>query len=487
MSKPPIVMWTARELSRAIHAREVSSVEVMTAYLDHIDRLNPVFNAIVSRVPRQEALSEAASRDAALAAGEPAGWMHGFPAAVKDLDAVRGLPWTQGSPLFADIVAARDSIQAERMRASGAVFIGKTNVPEFGLGSHTYNPVFGPTRNAYDERLSAGGSSGGAAVALALRMLPVADGSDHAGSLRNPAAFNNLYSLRPSYGRIPEDGVDVFSSQLTVNGPMARTARDLAMLLSVQAGPDRRAPLSVLEDPRRFAELADAPAPSLTGRRIAWLGDLGGTLPYEAGVAAQCEAALKVFESLGCIVEPLALEFPVEQVWSEWLVLRAAGGAQRLGPLYADPKRRALLKPEAVWEIENGLSISTERLAQATAFRSRWYQEVRRLHEHYDALALPSAQVFPFDVNLTWPREIAGRPMDTYHRWMQVVIPGTMSGCPVANIPTGFDERGLSMGMQLIVPMHREIEALEFAIAHDEAMPWPSRRLPPVLGTAQAA
>jgi amidase len=481
MTADPIVMMNARELSRAIHAREVSCVQVMNAYLDQIETHNPRVNAIISMPSRSSLLAEAALRDTVLASGVATGWMHGFPAAVKDLDSVRGLPWTQGSPLYATFVGVKDSIQVERMRASGVVFVGKTNTPEFGLGSHTYNPIFGATLNPYDERLTAGGSSGGAGAALALRMLPVADGSDHAGSLRNPAAFNNLYSLRPSFGRIPDESTDVFSTSLGVVGPMARTADDLAMLLSVQAGPDTRAPLSINEDPAVFAALAGAPLPDLTGKRIAWLGDLGGLLPLEAGVADVCLQGLKVFEQLGCEVEPLALEFPVEQVWMNWLVLRAALMSQKLGAAYDDPKMRALLKPEAVWEVENGLRLTPKQIADATMFRTRWFNEVRRLHRHYDALVLPSAQVFPFPVEQHWPTQIAGRTMDTYHRWMQVVIPGTMSGCPIAGIPAGFNDAGLPMGMQMIFPMHREADALAYARAYDSLAPWPMQRLPPAL------
>jgi amidase len=239
----------AHALSRAIRSRAISCVEVMSAYLDHIERVNPHVNAIVSLRDRGELLGEARRRDEELARGDGKGWMHGFPQAIKDLAATKGIRTTQGSPLYRDAVPTADAIFVERMKAAGSIIIGKTNTPEFGLGSQTYNPVFGPTLNAYDQGRTAGGSSGGAAVALALRMLPVADGSDHAGSLRNPAAFNNVLGLRPCYGRVPSNDDEVFIPQLGVAGPMARTVADLAALLSVQSGYDPRVPLSIREDP----------------------------------------------------------------------------------------------------------------------------------------------------------------------------------------------------------------------------------------------
>ncbi|MDX3906235.1 MAG: amidase [Pigmentiphaga sp.] len=478
MSLNPLLL-DATELAQAIATGQVSCREVMAAYLDRIERCNPAVNAIVALRPREELEAEAARADAELAQKGPQGWMHGFPIAVKDLDPVRGLPWTEGSPAYRDRVAAADSIQVERMRASGAILIGKTNTPEFGLGSHTYNGVYGVTRNPYDAGRSAGGSSGGAAAAVALRMLPVADGSDHAGSLRNPTAFNNVYGLRPSYGRVPALQADVFANTLGVAGPVARNPRDLANLLAVQAGPDPRAPLSIREPPSVFAHHARAPSASLRGRRIAWLGTLGGHLPMEPGVTAVCERALSVFEDLGCVVEPVALDFPVEAIFEQWLVLRAWAIYRQLRPLYEDPVKRAMLGDQAQWELENGLRLTPAGLAEAEAFRTRWFHFVAALHRQYDVLALPSAQVFPFDAAWKWPTEIAGRAMDTYHRWMEVVIPGTMSGCPVIGLPAGFDERGLPMGMQLIGPMHGELLCLDMARAYDDATSWARRRPPP--------
>ncbi|HYU16824.1 MAG TPA: amidase family protein, partial [Candidatus Acidoferrum sp.] len=272
-----IVYLDAAPLAQAIRSRQVSCAEVMTAYLDHIDRVNPLVNAIVSLRDRESLLEEAAERDRQLAHGEYLGWMHGMPHAVKDLVPTRGIRTTWGSPLLADFVPAADDIIVERLRGAGAILIGKTNVPEWGLGSQTYNNVFGTTLNAYDRSRTAGGSSGGAASALALRMVPVADGSDHAGSLRNPAAFNNVLGFRTTFGRVPGAELDPFQARLGVVGPMARTVTDLALLLSVLAGFDARAPLSTRESPERYAGSLDR---DFTGTRVAWLGDLGGHLRF---------------------------------------------------------------------------------------------------------------------------------------------------------------------------------------------------------------
>jgi amidase len=481
---PEIVLWDACQLSEAIHRRAVSCVEVMTAYLDHIERVNPRVRAIVSLEPRASLLAQARERDLALARGESLGWMHGFPHAVKDLLMTRGIRTTWGSPLFADFVPGEDAIAVERLRGAGAILIGKTNVPEFGLGSQTYNPVFGTTLNAYDPTRTAGGSSGGAAVALALRMLPVADGSDHAGSLRNPAAFNNVLGFRPSFGRVPSADADVFRPALGVVGPMARTATDLARLLSVLAGHDPRAPLSIRESPAAFAAALDR---DVRGLRIGWLGDFAGYLPFEPGVLELAHTALRGLTDAGCSVDEVRLDHPMERVWQSWLVLRAAEVGAVLRPHGSDPARRAQLKPEARWELERGAALSATELSDASIERSRWYRVVRGLFERYDFLVLPSAQVFPFDAETHWPRSIAGRALDTYHRWMEVVVPITMSGCPALNVPAGFSAAGLPMGIQLVGRPHDELGCLQLARAYEQATRWVERHPPPGAGIAPPA
>ena len=470
-------------LSDAIRTRRVSCVEVMRATLDHVAALNPQVNAIVSQQPEDGLLRQAERRDEELARGEWRGWLHGIPQAIKDLELVAGILSTQGSTAFENFVPTTDSIVVERMRAAGAIIIGRTNVPEFGLGSHTHNPVHGTTLNAYDQGRTAGGSSGGAAVAVALRMLAVADGSDLMGSLRNPAAYNNVFGLRPSHGRVPS-GRDAFLPTMSCNGPIARTVPDLAMLLSVQAGYDPRVPLSIREDPAVFTRALDR---DVTGVRIAWGGDLGGHLPFEPGVLDLCEGALKAFEHLGCVVEPVVPDYPMADVWEDFTVLRSWQTSTALGPVHDDPAKRATMKPEAIWEVERGLALSARAVARASAGRSAWYGAFRALLDRYDYFVLPSAQVFPFDAGIRWPDTIAGRPMDTYHRWMEVVAPVTMTGCPALNVPAGFNNDGLPMGLQIVGRNRGEWDCLQLAHAYDQATGWTRRRPPALLARATAA
>ena len=474
-----IVELDAIELSRAIHARQVSCHEVMQAYLAQVERFNPTVNALVSLRSHEDVLDEAAQRDRELDQGQSRGWMHGMPQAIKDLAATQGLRTTLGSPLFAEHVPQEDAISVARVRASGAIIIGKTNVPEFGLGSQTYNSVFGTTGNAYDPRLVAGGSSGGAAVALALRMLPVADGSDMMGSLRNPGAFNNVFGLRPSQGRVPHGPApELFVQQLATEGPMGRSVADVARLLSVQAGYDPRVPLSLKEDP---AVLGEPLQRDFKGARLGWLGDYNGYLPMEDGVMSLCESALKDFAALGCEVEHCQPEFSLERLWQTWLVHRHWLIQGSLGAAYADPQKRALLKPEAQWEVQGGLQLSAADVYQASINRSDWYRALGKLFERYDFLLLPTAQVFPFDAQQAWPRLVAGREMDTYHRWMEVVIGPTLAGLPSMNVPVGFNPQGLPMGLQIIGPAQADRAVLQLAYAHEQLTRWVQRRPPACL------
>ncbi|REC94417.1 amidase [Kushneria indalinina] len=462
-----IVGWDASRLSEAIHAREVSCREVMRAYLGHIDRCNPRVNAIVSRRDDDVLLREADQCDLELQQGKSRGWLHGIPQAIKDLTDAKGLPTSMGSPLLAGQIAERDSLMAGRMRQAGALFIGKTNTPEFGLGSHTFNEVFGVTCNPWQPALSAGGSSGGAAAALACRMLPVADGSDMMGSLRNPAAFNNVFGLRPSFGRVPVLSTgDNFGQQLSTAGPMARSVADLARLLSLQAGPHPSVPLSIAEDPGLLLPPFDAPP---AGARIGWIGDWQGYLAMEEGIVPLCEKALGVFQALGCEVEHVTPEMDPDSLWSSWQVLRQWSVAGNLASIWQDDSRRDALKPEACWEIERGVALSAMQVLEANRIRSRWYACLIKLFEYFDYLALPSAQVFPFPVAQRWPTEIDGRSMDTYHRWMEVVIPGSLSGCPVISLPAGFGPMGLPMGIQLIGRHRAERAMLALASAYEAA------------------
>jgi len=465
-------------LAAAIKNKKVSCVEVMTAYLDHIERINPKVNAIVSLQPRDMLLAEAKAKDEDLAAGRYAGFLHGLPLAPKDLTAAKGIAFTDGSPLFKDRIAQEDSLVVARMRAAGGIMIGKTNAPEFGMGSQTYNPVFGTTLNAYDQRLTCGGSSGGASVALATRMLAVADGSDNCGSLRNPAGWNNIFGFRTTFGRIPSGG---FLFDTSVTGPMARNVPDLARLLSVQAGPELKEPLSIDEDPGLFA---GSLAMNVKGVRIGWLGDFADAdskgLAMEPGVLDVCRAALKTFGDMGVGVSEVKVPASAEDTWQAYTRLRCWASAANYGALYDDPARRAQLKPEAQWEVEQGRQVTGADVPHLLAARLHWYQAFVSLFEAHDFLVAPTAQLFAFDARTHWPAEIAGRKMDTYLRWMQVCGLITMTGCPVLAAPAGFDPKGRSMGIQIVGKPRREIDCLKLANAYDAATRWPGKRPSPL-------
>jgi len=464
--------FSAVDLADAIRHREVSCVEVMSAYLARIEALNPSVNAIVALREPDVLLREAAARDDQLTRGECLGWLHGFPFAVKDLAAAEGLLWTEGSPIYARRVADIDDLFVRRVKDAGAIVVGKTNVPEFGLGSQTYNRVFGATATPYDTSRTAGGSSGGAAAALALRLLPVADGSDYLGSLRNPAAFCNVLGFRPSYGRVPTVG---FVAHPSVVGPMGRTVDDVAALLTVLAGPDDSAPLSL--GAGAFTA-PDTPARDWRGVRIAWVGDFGGYLATEPGLLDICRAASKVFEDLGCQVEEAVPDYPPERIWSMVVTWRRWSALKR-HDLYADPTTRAELKPELVWEIEHGLRLSALDVARVEVARTEWYDAALRFLDTYDFVIAPSAQVFPFPLEVHWPREVDGRPMDSYHRWMETVAPWSMTGLPVLGMPAGFDDRGLPAGIQLIGRPRADTELLQLARAYEERTNWVRDHPPP--------
>ena len=468
----------AHELSALIHSHQVSCRDVMQATLARIAAVNPLHNAIVSLRDEGELLREADTFDQRLRTHGSMGWMHGMPQAIKDVSQTAGLRTTLGSPLLRNFVPTVDNLMVERMRAAGCIVIGKTNVPEFGLGSHSFNEVFGVTRNAYDSSRSAGGSSGGAAVALATRMLAVADGSDFMGSLRNPAGWNNVYGFRPSQGRVPFwPAQDVWVTMMGTEGPMGRTVKDVAMLLDVQAGFDARVPLSIAATEQFGAAIDDARPMPCQGIRIGWLGNLGGYLQMEPGILATCEQALRRMEGLGCRVEPTALGYPPERVWQTWLVWRRWVVAARIAPHLAKPENRALIKPEALWEFDQGQGLTGTQTMEASTQRSAFYQHMLKLFERYDVLALPSAQVWPFDAALRWPSHINGVAMDTYHRWMEVVIYATLAGLPSISVPAGFSAAGssggtpagLPMGLQLIGKPQADKAVLQLAHAYEQA------------------
>ena len=471
-----LTSMSASQLSAALKQRQISScVEVMQAYLERIHRYNPVYNVIVSMVDDDELVKQAELADHALDKGEYWGWMHGMPHAVKDLADAKGLPTSKGSPIFAGTVAEEDDFMIARIRSQGAIFIGKTNAPEFGMGSQTYNAVFGATGSAYDPNLTAGGSSGGAACGLATHMLPVADGGDLMRSLRNPGAFNNVIGFRPTQGRVPGGGNDLFYQQMGTGGPMGRNSEDTIRLLHSIAGYDPGQPLS-LRDRLPIAE--EFSAHDLQGLRIGWMGDYEGYLTTEAGILELCEASLETLTEHGAIVEPRTPQYDMDRLWQTWLTLRH-WTRHSMTRLYDDPDSRKRLKPEAVWEIEGSFDTSAEQIYEAGIARADWFRALRRLFEEYDLLVLPTAQVFPFKKSIHWPATINGKKMDTYHRWMEIVIAGSLAGVPVVNVPAGFDRQGRPMGMQVMGPFGEDRLVLEFAMAYEKVTEHLARR--PVL------
>ena len=460
---------SAAGLLAMLRDRKLSAAELMQATLDRIAAVNPGLNAVVGLDDPDSLMAAARAADGAGDRGP----LHGLPIAVKDLVNVKGLRSTFGSPALKDFVPTADDLIAARMRAAGAILIGKTNTPEWGLGSHTFNPVYGPTRNPYDPSRTAGGSSGGAAVALAAGMIALADGSDMMGSLRNPAGWCNVYGFRPSWGWVPADPVgEMFLHQLATLGPMARNPQDLGLLLDVIAGPDPRQPHGTLGRPVGPIEAMD-----LTGIRLGWLGDWGGAFPCEDGVLATCEAALRTFADMGATVEDLAPPFDADAMWRSWVDLRAWAVAGKLGPLM---DQGWPMKDSAEWEIATGRALSAMDVQAASLIRSDWFRRAAHLFETFDAILLPTAQVWPFDVTIDYPRAVAGHAADTYHRWMQVVVPASLLGLPALAVPAGFGDAGLPMGLQIIGPRGSDERLLRIGAAWHDATDWPGTR-PPAL------
>ncbi|QIE44766.1 amidase [Pseudohalocynthiibacter aestuariivivens] len=452
----------ARAQITAIVSGRLSAEDLMRASLTRIESANGPANAIVSMRSADDLMAEARSADRAEARGP----LHGLPVAIKDLANARGLPTSQGSPLFAGQMADADDLHVARMRAAGAIIIGKTNTPEFGLGSQTFNQVFGVTPNPYDADRTCGGSSGGAAVALAYGMVSLADGSDMMGSLRNPAGWCNVYGMRPSWGVVPgEVRGDTFLHQISTNGPMARSPDDLKLLLEVMAGPDPRQPHGRALEPAHGA-----------GRRIGWLGDWGGMMSFEPGILALCEAALEAID--GAEVDALTAPFARDALWQSWTDLRSWAVGASLAPMMADETMRARLKPEAVWEAERGAAMSAMRVHRASVTRSEWFMAADALFERYDVLAMPTAQVWPFGHDQAWPKTINGVEMDSYHRWMECVVPASLIGLPVVAVPAGFGGNGLPMGMQLIGRRGADRDLLALAETYHRATGWPQARPP---------
>ncbi|MGZ6709085.1 MAG: amidase [Solirubrobacteraceae bacterium] len=455
-------LWrrSATELAAAIRRREVSCVEVMQAHLARIEAVNPLLNAIVT-LDAELGLREAAAADAALGRDEAPGPLHGLPMAIKDLEDTEGMRTTYGSPIYRDHVPTADTLMVARLRRAGAIVIGKTNTPEFGAGSQTFNPVFGATRNPSDRARTPGGSSGGAAAAVASGMLPLADGSDLGASIRNPASFCNVVGLRTAPGRVPVVPSDSAWNPMGVLGPLARNVQDAALLLRAMAGPDPRAPLS-LDDPPQTFVLGEGVDPR--GVRIAWSRNLGD-LPVEPVVTAVLEDHRAALEAMGCVVEDVEPDLTAADDAFE--VLRGVGYAQAFGPLLESQGDQ--LKETIRWNTRVGLALSGADVARALGLQTEMYERMRALLERYDALALPVSQVAPFAVEQEWVTEIAGAAMGSYLEWMRSCSRITVTAHPALSLPAGFTPDGLPVGLQLVGRQRGELALLRLAAAIEQA------------------
>lgn len=458
-----IVFQPARKLARLLRTRKLSTVEVMKAFIAQVERVNPEVNAIVTFLP-EAALKEAKKVDAkrARAASKDAiGPLAGLPIAYKDMIPTKGIRTTLGSRIYADNVPAEDHLLVERLKAAGAIAIGKTNTPEFAAGSQTFNEVFGATFNPWDLTKTCGGSSGGAAVAVACGMLPFADGSDLGGSLRNPGNFNSVVGFRPTPGRVPTyPAVDTWAS-LSVLGPIARSVDDAAFLLSAMAGPDNRSPIALPEPGSLFARPLNRDFRKV---RVAWSKNLGG-LPVDPRVTAVLERQRKVLENLGCIVEEAEPDLTgADEVFQ---VLRALGYVQRLGPLLE--KHRKLMKDTVVWNTEQGLAMDAARIARAMSMRADLYRRMREFLARYEFLCLPVNQVPPFPVTQPWVDTIAGVKLATYIDWMKTCYQVTVTSHPAISVPAGFtdDASPLPVGLQIVGRYKEDFGVLQLAHAFE--------------------
>lgn len=449
---------SAVELSARLRRGDVSARDVMAAHLARIERVNPRVNAVVTLVA-DRAMADAAKADEAATRGGPLGVLHGLPVAHKDLVDTSGIRTTRGSRFYRDHVPTRDAPIVTRIRAAGAVTLGKTNTPEFGAGSQTFNAVFGATRNPYDVTRTCGGSSGGAAVALACGMVPIADGSDTGGSLRNPAAFCNVVGFRPSPGRVPSDGSSW--SPLSVSGPMARSVADAALLLSAIAGPEARNPLSLADDGSRFGGALDR---DFTGARVAWWTSLGG-IPFEPEIREVVDANRRVFEALGCVVEEAEPDFTgVDQAFP---VLRVSANHPRYAPLVSE--RPEWVKDTIQYEVAMAERLTGADVGRALARQAAMFDEARRFFERFEYFVLPVTQVAPFDVAVPYPTDVAGVKMATYIDWMRSCWYVTFMATPAISVPAGFTPRGLPVGLQIVGRHRGDWSVLQMAHAFEQA------------------
>jgi amidase len=458
---PEIYYMSAVEMARLIRTKKLSAREALAAQLKQIERVNPKVNAIVTLVPEMAAAA-AAKADEKQAHGEKLGPLHGLPVAHKDLVDTKGIRTTYGSLLYKDFVPAANDLVVERLQRAGAITIGKTNTPEFGAGSQTFNKVFGPTHNPYDLTKTCGGSSGGAAVALACGMVPVADGSDAGGSLRNPAAFCNVVGFRPSIGRVPNPTGAFGWSTLSTSGCLGRSVADLALGLSVLAGPDARAPLSINEPGERFARPLDR---NFKGVRVAWFKDLGG-VPFDAGVRSIVDGHRKTFEGLGCIVEQAEPDFAPAEI--SFRIIRAwNSAAAHRTRMREHPDAMSSYKDTLRGEIEEGLRLTGEDIARAETAHAQMWRRFQVFLEKYEYFILPTTQVPAFDIKLEYPPEVAGVKMVNYIDWMKSCWYISATGNPAATLPGGFTAEGLPVGVQIVGREKEDFSVLQMAHAFE--------------------
>jgi amidase len=463
-----ICFLSAVEMAALIRRKKLSAAEVMTAHLKQIERVNPKVNAIVTLVADQ-AMAGARKADEAQARGTMLGPLHGLPVAHKDLIETAGIRTTYGSPIYKDNVPAEDAILVERIRNAGAITIGKTNTPEFGAGSQTFNTVFGATKNPYDLTKTCGGSSGGAAVSLACGMTPLATGSDMGGSLRNPAAFCSIVGFRTAPGRVPQASKSNAWATLSVSGPMGRSVADVALLLSVMAGPDSRCPISITEPGSIFAAKLDR---SFKGVRVAWFKDLGG-IPFDKRILDAVNAQRKVFENLGCIVEQAEPDFAgADEAFN---ILRAQSYVASYAELVRE--HRDLVKDTVQWEVERGLKLTSADIARADSLHSAVWNRMRVFLEKYEYFILPVTQVPPFDLTQPYITEIAGVKMNSYIEWMRSCYFISILETPAISVPCGFTPEGLPVGLQIAGRHRSELSVLQLAQAFERSTP-AARRIP---------
>ena len=463
MTNTDINFMTAIELSQRIRGGDLSCVEVMQAHIAQIDRVNPQVNAIVTYHP-DTALEGAKAADDALSRGDDVGALHGLPVAHKDLADTAGVRTTYGSPIYADHIPEQDALMVERLKQAGAISVGKTNTPEFGAGSQTFNEVFGTTLNPYDLTKTCGGSSGGAAVALSCGMVAIADGSDLGGSLRNPSNFCNIVGFRTSVGRVPVWPSAMPWTLLSVQGPMARTVQDTALMLSAIAGPDARCPVALTDEGDSFNPLTHSLERDFKGVRIAWSGDMDG-LPVDPRILTVIESRRGVFGELGCDIDEACPDF--SDANEVFMTMRAASMAASRAELLRT--HRDQMKDTVIWNIEQGMNLTAAEIGAAEIKRAALYERVRKFMETYEFMVFPVSQHPPFDVTQPYLTEVAGVQMDTYIDWMRSCYYITATGHPAISVPCGFTAEGLPVGIQIVGRHQSEFAVLQLAYAFQEA------------------